>query len=62
MRLTYLFIIRLPEAHPVRLRTTSGLERLNKELKRRTRIATLLPNTDSCKRLVNALVAEQDDE
>ena len=30
----------LPEAHRVRMRTTKGLERLNKELKRRTRVAT----------------------
>ena len=52
----------LPEAHRVRMRTTNGLERLNKELKRRTRVATLFPNTDSCNRLVSALLAEQDEE
>ncbi len=52
----------LPDAHRVRMRTTNGLERLNKELKRRTRVATLFPNTDSCLRLVSALLAEQDEE
>ena len=52
----------LPEAHRVRMRTTNGLERLNKELKRRTRVATLFPNIESCKRLVSALLAEQDEE
>lgn len=52
----------LPEAHRVRMRTTNGLERLNKELKRRTRVATLFPNPDSCLRLVSALLAEQDEE
>jgi transposase-like protein len=52
----------LPEAHRVRLRTTNGLERLNKELKRRTRVATRFPNTNSCMRLVSALLAEQDEE
>ena len=52
----------LPDAHRVRMRTTNGLERLNKELKRRTRVATLLPNSDSCLRLVSALLAEQDEE
>ncbi len=31
----------LPEAHRVRMRTTNGLERLNKELKRRTRAASI---------------------
>jgi transposase-like protein len=35
---------------------------LNKELKRRTRVATLFPNPQSCERLVSALLAEQDEE
>jgi transposase-like protein len=52
----------LPEGHRVRMRTTNGLERLNKELKRRTRVATLFPNPASCLRLVSALLAEQDEE
>ncbi len=52
----------LPEGHRVRMRTTNGLERLNKELKRRTHVATLFPNTNSCLRLVSALLAEQDEE
>ena len=46
----------------MRMRSTNGLERLNKELKRRTRVATLFPNIDSCQRLVSALLAEQDEE
>ena len=50
----------LPDGHRVCMRTTNGLERLNKELKRRTRVATLFPNPDSCQRLVSALLAEQD--
>ena len=44
------------------MRTTNGVERLNKELKRRTRVATLIPNPDSCLRLDSALLAEQDEE
>ena len=52
----------LPDAHRVRMRTTNGLERPNKELKRRTRVAKLFPNPDSCLRLVSALLAEQDEE
>ena len=55
-------VFELPEGHRVRMRTTNGLERLNKELKRRTRVATLFPNPDSCLRLVSALLAEQDEE
>lgn len=52
----------LPESHRVRMRTTNGLERLNKEIKRRTRVATLFPNPESCLRLVSALLSEQDEE
>ncbi|WP_394757749.1 IS256 family transposase [Rhodoferax sp.] len=46
----------------VRMHTINGLERLNKELKRRTRVATLFPNTASCMRLVSAMLAEHDEE
>lgn len=52
----------LPPEHRVRMRTTNGLERLNKEIKRRTRVATLFPNSASCLRLVSAILAEQDEE
>ena len=52
----------LQPEHRVRMRTTNGLERINKELKRRTRVATLFPNTASCLRLISALLAEQDEE
>ena len=52
----------LPAEHRVRMRTTNGLERLNKEIKRRTRVATLFPNSASCLRLVSAILAEQDEE
>ena len=39
-----LAVLRVPAAHRRRLRTTNGLERLNKEIKRRTRVATLVPS------------------
>ena len=52
----------LPVEHRVRMRTTNGLERLNKEIKRRTRVASLFPNSASCLRLVSAILAEQDEE
>ncbi|EHQ53798.1 IS406 transposase, partial [Ectothiorhodospira sp. PHS-1] len=48
-------------AHRVRLRTT-GLARINRELRRRTRVASIFPNPDSCLRLISALLAELDDE
>jgi transposase-like protein len=49
-------------AHRTRLRTTNGLERINREIKRRTRVASIFPNTDSCLRFVSALLAECDEE
>lgn len=52
----------LPPAQRVRLRTTNGLERINREIKRRTRVASIFPNTASCLRLVSALLAECDED
>ena len=51
-----------PQAHRIRLRTTNGLERINREIKRRTRVASIFPNAASCLRLVSALLAECDEE
>jgi transposase-like protein len=51
-----------PTAHRVRLRTTNGLERINRDLRRRTRVASIFPNPDYCLRLISALLAELDDE
>lgn len=52
----------LPFAQRVRLRTTNALERINRELKRRTRVASIFPNAASCLRLVSALLAEYDED
>jgi putative transposase len=48
----------LPAAHQRRLRTSNALERVNQELRRRTRVASLFPNEASLLRLVTALLAE----
>jgi len=53
-----LTVFELPARYRLRLRTTNGLERLNKEIKRRTRVATLFPNEASLLRLVTAIVSE----
>jgi transposase-like protein len=52
----------LPQADCTRLRTTNGLERINREIKRRTRAAAILPNADSCLRLISAIPAECDED
>src|SRR5215207_3895754 len=51
-----------PESHRRRIRTTNGLERLNQEIKRRSRVVRIFPNRESCLRLVSALAVEQSEE
>jgi transposase-like protein len=51
-----------PEGHRRRIRTTNGLERLNQEIKRRTRVVRIFPNPQACLRLVGALAIEQSEE
>lgn len=57
-----LTVFDLPPEHRRRLRTNNLLERLNRELKRRTRVATLFPNEASLLRLATAVLMETDDE
>lgn len=53
-----LTILDLPEHQRRRLRTSNAVEIVNKEIKRRTRVATLFPNEASCLRLVTAVAME----
>ena len=53
-----LAVFPLPEPHRRRLRTKSALERLNRELRRRTRVAALFSNEALFLRLVSAMAAE----
>jgi transposase-like protein len=57
-----LSVFALPAGHRKRLRTTNMLERLNRELKRRTRVATLFPNEASLLRLVTGILMELSEE
>jgi len=57
-----LAVFALPASHRRRRRTVNMLERLNKELKRRTRVAGLFPNEASALRLVTAVAMEISDE
>ena len=52
----------LPQAYRRLLRTSNGLERVNREVCRRTRVATLFPSEESCLRLVSAVLMEISDE
>ena len=57
-----LTVFRFPSQHRRRIRTANGVERLNKEIRRRSRVATLFPNEASCLRLVTAVVMEISEE
>ncbi len=57
-----LTVLTIPSAHRRRLRTTNSLERLNREIKRRTRVATLFPNEASLLRLASAVLSEISDD
>ena len=57
-----LTVFNFPTKHRRRLRTNNILERLNRELKRRTRVATLFPNEASLLRLATAVLMETDEE
>ena len=57
-----LTVFDFPLEHRRRLRTNNSLERLNREIKRRTRVATLFPNEASLLRLATAVLMETDEE
>ena len=57
-----LTVYAFPESHRRVLRTTNGVERLNQEVRRRTRVARLFPNEASCLRLVSAVLMEISEE
>jgi putative transposase len=57
-----LTIFDFPAEHRRKLRTNNAQERLNRELKRRTRVASIFPNDNSLLRLATAVLMETDDE
>ena len=57
-----LTVCSLPSSHRRRLNSTNMIERLMRELKRRTRVVGVFPNVASCERLIGALLVETDEE
>jgi len=51
-----------PLEHRRSIRTTNSLERINKEIRKRTRVVGVFPNEASCLRLVSALLMEISEE
>jgi transposase-like protein len=57
-----LTVFTFPASQRRLIRTTNGLERLNREIRRRSRVAALFPNEASCLRLVTAILMEISEE
>ncbi len=57
-----LTVFAFPPAHQRRIRTTNGLERLNREIRRRTQVVSIFPNEQAALRLISAILLEISDE
>ena len=57
-----LTVFDFPPDHWRRIRTSNVMERLSQEIKRRTRVIRLFPNTASCLRLVSAVLMERSED
>jgi transposase-like protein len=57
-----MMIFSFPAAHRRLVRTTNGVERLHREIRRRARVVSIFPNQASCLRLVTAVLNEISDE
>jgi putative transposase len=57
-----LAVFSFPGAFQKLLRTTNGVERLHREVRRRARVVSIFPNQSSCLRLVSAVLNEISEE
>jgi len=57
-----LTVFDFPLEHRRRIRTTNGVERLHREIRRRARVVSIFPNQASCLRLVSAVLNEISEE
>ena len=53
-----LTVFAFPATHRRKLRTTNMVERLNREIRRRTKVVSIFPNEASCLRLASAILME----
>jgi transposase-like protein len=51
-----------PSDHRRLIRTTNGVERLHREVRRRARVVSIFPHQNSCLRLVSAVLNEISEE
>jgi transposase-like protein len=56
-----LAIFHFEACHRKRLRTSNMAERVNKEVRRRTKVVTIFPSVESCLRLITGVLVEIDD-
>lgn len=57
-----LSVYQLPESHRRRMKSTNMIERLNKELKRRSRVIGIFPNDAACLRVLGSICLETSEE
>ena len=57
-----LTVFDFPTAHQRKIRTTNGLERVNREVHRRTQVVSIFPNDAACLRLASAILMEIDED
>jgi len=57
-----LTVFKLPVNRRKKLRTSNGIERLNREIKKRTKVVSIFPNEKALERLASALLIEISEE
>lgn len=57
-----LTVFAFPTCHQRKLRTSNPIERLNREIHRRTAVVSIFPNEAACLRLISAVLMEYDEE
>ena len=57
-----LTVFAFPASHQRKIRTTNGLERVNREVHRRSQVVSIFPNESACLRLISAILMEIDEE